>query len=160
MTIHRNVYVNEAAPPAAAGAGAPKAADLTARQKFLNRSRFGGHDSAEEEQLAQVTTRNGLIGADGVPEPLPAEAALARMTRNPPGYGPQLPQPVAAPQSAASKVSQSPTTAESLARGISGPPYAKKKLGGRDLYLFRQTHEGRDPTPEEEARLVSEGYAQ
>src|SRR5580698_2457196 len=69
--VKRGIQVNESAPAAAAG--------MTARQKFLNRQRFGGFDSADEEQTAQVAARNLPIGVDGTPEALPAEATLARV---------------------------------------------------------------------------------
>jgi|HubBroStandDraft_6_1064221.scaffolds.fasta_scaffold368502_2 hypothetical protein len=147
MTIKRNVYVNEAAPAAADGAGAPKAAGLTARQKFLNRARFGGFDSAEEQQIAGVATRNALIGADGVPEPLPAEAALARMTNSPPGYGRQLPTPIPPAMKPGSQAApQAPAAAVAIARGVTAPPYAPMR--GRELAMFRQRW-GRDPLPGE-----------
>jgi hypothetical protein len=147
MTIHRNVYVNEAAPPAAAGAGAPKAADLTARQKFLNRQRFGGFDSAEDQQTAEVTARNVLIGADAVPEPLPAATTLARVTNAPPGYGRQLPTPTPPAMKPGSQgAPEAPSAAEAIARGVTAPPYAPMR--GRELAMFRQRW-GRDPLPGE-----------
>jgi hypothetical protein len=145
--VKRGIHVNEAASATAAGAGAPKAADLTARQKFLNRSRYGGFDSAEAQQTAQVAMRNVLIGADGVPEALPAEATLARMTRSPPGYGPQLPTPTPPAMKPGSQgVPAAPSAAEAIARGVTAPPYAP--LRGRELAMFRQRW-GRDPLPGE-----------
>jgi hypothetical protein len=117
----------------------------TSAQIFLARQRFGGFDSLEEQQA-------GIAAA--------VEEQISRGTRAPPGFGNQLPSPVPLPRKPVGGAPEAPSAAEAIARGVRTPPYApKKKLGGRDLYLFRQTHEGRDPTDEEQEQLVSEGSA-
>jgi hypothetical protein len=137
--VKRGIQVNESAPAAAAG--------MTARQKFLNRQRFGGFDSADEEQTAQVAARNLLIGVDGTPEALPAEATLARVTNSPPGYGRQLPTPTPPAMTPGSQgAPEAPSATEAIARGVTAPPYAPMR--GRELAMFRQRW-GRDPLPGE-----------
>jgi hypothetical protein len=118
---------------------------LKGAQLFLARSRYGGFDSLEEQQAGNAAA---------------VEAQISRGTRSPPGYGPQLPSPVPLPWKPAQGAPEAPSAAVAIERGVTAPPYAKKrKLGGRDLFVFRGTH-GRDPTDEEEEQLVSEGGAQ
>lgn len=117
---------------------------LKGAQLFRARMRYAGYDSLEAQQAGNAAA---------------VEEQISRGTRSPPGYGPQLPSPVPLPWKPAQGAPEAPSAAEAIARGVTAPPYAKKKLGGRDLYLFRQTHEGRDPTDEEQEQLVSEGSA-
>jgi hypothetical protein len=119
---------------------------LTGAQLFLARQRYAGYDSLEEQQAGNAAA---------------VEEQISRGTRHPPGYGnqtaPAAPLPWR-PASAGPPVA--PSAAEAVARGVTAPPYAKKrKLGGRDLFVFRGTH-GRDPTDEEEEQLVGEGNGQ
>jgi hypothetical protein len=124
------------------GADPEPAAPMRGRSSFLNRGRFGGYDSPEEQQRAAARERAQIIGDDSV------EEQLARTTLGPPGYGRQLPQAVPLGRTSAPVGAPvAPSAAVAIERGITAPPYAPV-LRGRELMMFRQRH-GRDPLPGE-----------
>src|SRR5450631_3875911 len=143
------------------GADPEQTAPGTARGRsaFLNRSRFGGYDSPEEQRAAAAKERASIIGDAGVPEALSTEQTLARVTVAPPGYGRQTGPKPSLPYTSAPPTA--PSAAVSIERGSSAPPYALvrgRDLRGAALANFRSRF-GKDPATDEtiDARLLGGG---